>query len=334
MLIMKKSFEFVKSPFLAALFLMSLSTLCFNFALAQDKESYVIGVGDRISISFWQQPDLDSEVRVGETGMITLPVIGEIRAAGLSTSELSKKIVEQMSFYNTPISQSTVVVTEFNSRVIVVSGQVVNPASRSYERIPDLWQVILDAGGPTAEADLSRVTIVRKEGDKSQVIDVDLYKIIKDGDLSKAPQLKPRDLINVPASPYGPALTLTGQPKFEGKNIYFIFGQVTDPGAKNLEAGLDVLDAISLANGTTAEADLKNVRVIMKDARYSNVVKINLEEYINTGSPPRLTLHPEDTIIIPARRNDILSQALSTLGTVVPLVSAMGTLYLLWNQDR
>ena len=303
-------------------------------SFSQEKESYLIGIGDRLSITFWQQPDLDSEVRVGDSGIITLPVIGEIKAQGLTTSELSKKIVEQMSFYNTPISQATVVVTEFNSRVIVVTGQVVTPASKSYERIPDLWQVILDAGGPTADADLSRVTVVRKEGAKSDVIDVDLYKIIKDGDLTKAPQLRPGDLVNVPLSPYGPALTLTGQPKFEGKNIYFIFGQVTAPGAKNLEAGLDVLDAISLANGTTAEADLRNVRVVMKDAKYSNIVKIDLQKYIETGTPPRLTLHPEDTIIIPARRTDIFSSSLSILSTVVPLVSAMGTLYLLWNQDR
>ena len=53
-------------------------------------------------------------------------------------------------------------------------------------------------------------------------------------------------------------------------------------------------------------ADLENVRVVMKGSQYSNVVKINLRDYIDGGSPPRLELHPEDTIVVPARRGGFL----------------------------
>ncbi len=109
-----------------------------------DAEPYVIGYGDILSVRFWQEPTLDSEVRVGEDGMITLPVIGSIKAAGLTTSDLAQRIVEQMTFYHSPVSQATVAVTEFNSRAVLVSGEVMSPARLSYERIPDLWRVILD----------------------------------------------------------------------------------------------------------------------------------------------------------------------------------------------
>jgi len=54
--------------------------------------------------------------------MISLPVIGEIKAAGQTPNDLSKKIIQQMSIYNTPVSQATVYVVEFNSRSVVVSG--------------------------------------------------------------------------------------------------------------------------------------------------------------------------------------------------------------------
>ena len=81
-------------------------------ALAGDDQAYVIGVEDQISISFWQEPDLSSEVRVRSDGMITLPVIGDIQAAGLTARQLSELIVDQMAFYNPGISQSTVIVTE------------------------------------------------------------------------------------------------------------------------------------------------------------------------------------------------------------------------------
>jgi polysaccharide export outer membrane protein len=288
-------------------------------------ETYVIGNLDRLSVTFWQQPDLNRDVRVDENGMISLPVIGDIKAAGLTPNELSKRIIQQMSIYNTPVSQATVTVTEFNSRSVVVAGQVLTPGNLRYEKIPDVWQVILDAGGPTSEADLSHVSIVRKVGEKSNVITVDLYKIIQQGDLSKAPRLQPGDLVNVPQSTFGGALSLPTQPRFEGRNVFFVFGEVTEQGPRNLEDGMDVLDGIALARGFTPDADLKNIRVIMKDARYSNVVRINMEKYAKTGRPPRVMLHPEDTILVPAK-SDLWHRTLTDLGTILPILATTATL--------
>jgi polysaccharide biosynthesis/export protein len=293
------------------------------------QESYVIGNLDMLSVAFWQQPDLNRDVRVDENGMISLPVIGDIKAAGITPNELSKKIVQQMSIYNTPVSQATVNVTEFNSRSVVVAGRVLTPGSRRYEKIPDVWQVILDAGGPMSDADLSRVTIVRKEGEKSNVINVDIYKIIQSGDLAKAPQLQPGDLVNVPISSYGTniSMSLPTQPRFEGRNIFFVFGQVVEQGPRNLEEGMDVLDGIALARGYTPDADLKHVKVIMKDAKYSNVIKLNLEKYMSSGQPPRIMLHPEDTIIVPTR-SSFFTTAMSHLNTILPALGTTATLVL------
>ncbi len=288
-------------------------------------ETYIIGNLDRLSVTFWQQPDLNRDVRVDENGMISLPVIGDIKAAGLTPNELSKRIIQQMSIYNTPVSQATVTVTEFNSRSVVVAGQVLTPGNLRYEKIPDVWQVILDAGGPTSEADLSHVSIVRKVGEKSNVITVDLYRIIQQGDLSKAPRLQPGDLVNVPQSTFGGALSLPTQPRFEGRNVFFVFGEVTEQGPRNLEDGMDVLDGIALARGFTPEADLKNIRVIMKDARYSNVVKIDMEKYTKSGRPPRIMLHPEDTILVPAKSN-LWHRTLTDLGTILPILATTATL--------
>jgi protein involved in polysaccharide export with SLBB domain len=234
-----------------------------------------------------------------------------------------------MSFYHTPISQATVAVTGFHSRDVVVTGEVLNPSTLNYEKIPDLWRVILDAGGPSESADLSNVTIVRKTDEGSEVINVDLYSLIKKGDLTSAPAVLSGDLISVPVSAFGTALQLGESARFEGRNIYYVLGSVNDPGARNLEAGIDVLDAIAIAGGFTADADLENVRVVMKGTRYSNVVKINLKDYINSGSPPRLVLHPEDTIVVPAREPGVVGGILGTVVRVVPVLTALGTLVLL-----
>ncbi|MEE9554445.1 MAG: polysaccharide biosynthesis/export family protein [candidate division Zixibacteria bacterium] len=300
-------------------------------SLAQNStEPYLIGPADVLTITFWQEPDLNSEVRVTDNGMITIPVIGEIKAAGLTTVALAKNIIDQMAFYQTPVSQATVVVSEFNSQSVVVSGQVVNPSSRSYERIPDLWRVIIDAGGPTEQADLARVTIIRKEGNKSRVIETDLLAIIQEGDLSRAPILQPGDLINIPVSVFGTGIRIGGQSsEFEGRNVYFVLGSVVEPGARNLEKGIDVLEAITLAGGSTPSADLENVRVVMKGPRYSKVLKINLRKYINEGTPPRFILHPEDTIFVPSKQETVFKKILDRVGEFIPLITAAGTIILL-----
>jgi len=293
------------------------------------EEQYIIGNTDRLSVTFWQQPDLNREARVGENGMISLPVIGEMKAAGMTTAELAKKIIQQMSIYNTPVSQATVTVLEFNSRSVVVAGQVQSPGTLRYERIPDVWTVMLDAGGPTADADLARVTIVRKKGEKSDVINVDLRKIIQEGDLTKALQLQAGDLVNVPLSAYGTPLELSSGERSQRRSIYYIFGEVNEQGPRNLEDGMDVVDAIAVARGFTAQADLKNVRVIMKDEFYSSVIKVNIEEYIKTGRPGRMKLHPEDTIIVPTRGGGLFRSTISTLGSITPIIGAVASIMLL-----
>ncbi|UCC81040.1 MAG: polysaccharide biosynthesis/export family protein [Candidatus Zixiibacteriota bacterium] len=310
-----------------------LALLCFHggpvFAQNQSDESYRIGAKDILSVTFWQQPDLNTEVRVGEDGMITLPVIGEIRAQGLTTAELSEAIVEQMAFYHTPISQATVTVTGFHSRDVVVTGEVLNPSTLKYEKIPDLWRVILDAGGPTEMADLSKIAIVRKNEKESEIINVDLYSLIKKGDLSRAPDILPGDLINVPISAFGTAIQLGESAKFEGRNIYYVLGSVANPGVRTLDAGIDVLDAIAIAGGFTPDADLENVRVIMKGSGYSNIVKLNLKDYINKGTQPRLVLHPEDTIVVPAKEAGFFRGVAGAVVQVVPVLTAIGTIILL-----
>jgi polysaccharide export outer membrane protein len=289
----------MKSISFIALFVLAL----FSMLLAQDQTVYKIGVDDRLAVSFWQETasNLNSTVRVREDGKITLPVIGDIQAADLTTGELAKKIVQQMSFYNPGISQATVVVTEYNSQTVVVTGAVHQPGKLHFERIPNLLDVIREAGGATDSSDLSRVTIVRQENGKARVIEVDILKRLHSGDITDLPPLQNKDMINVPRSLYGLSPELSLGPAYEGKNIYFIYGAVQQPGTKNWSEGIDLVDAISAANGITADADIKNIRVVIKDVQYSSVLEFNLDKYSKKGQPARYKLRPEDTIVIPFR---------------------------------
>lgn len=273
------------------------------FGYGQDQKAYRIGIDDRLQINFWQETatDLNSTVRVREDGKITMPVIGDITAIGLTTNELAKEIVRQMAFYNPGISQATVVVLEYNSQSVVLTGAINQPGKHSFEHIPNLLDVIREAGGAADSADLSKVTIVRQENGKARVINVDLLKSIRNGDISSLPQIQAKDMIHIPRSAYGTSQQVASGPSFRGKNVYFIYGAVGQPGVKDLGDDIDIVDAIASAGGTLESADLKNVRLVMKDVQYSSVLDFNLDKYTKSGHPARYTLRPEDTIIVPFR---------------------------------
>ena len=95
---------------------------------------------------------------------------------------------------------------------------------------------------------------------------------------------------------------------------------------------MDVLDGIAAAKGFTVDADLKNVTVIMKDTKYSNVVRLNMSRYIKTGQPARMMLHPEDTIVVPAKGG--FFRAMSNLNTIVPILGTMATMIILIRDIR
>jgi polysaccharide export outer membrane protein len=301
-----------------------------SFPVFSFSQEYRIGPEDLLNISFWQQPDLNSTLKVRQDGKVSLPVIGEIMAAGLTPSELQKKIVEKISFYNKSISQATVVIVEYNSQKVFVQGQVNRPGKYSFESIPNLWDVITEAGGPAEGADLSAVKIIRGGDEAGKTLRVNLSQALEKGDFTKLPKLKIGDTVEIPRS----ILSLGGErgvpaPSFTGRNVYYIYGQVARPNVYPLEGEIDLLDAIVLAGGPTPNANMKKVKVLIKGATYSSVVEINLEDFSSKGRPSRLLIHPEDTIVIPGKGGGFLSRFWNFSRDLIPLSTAIISLYLL-----
>jgi polysaccharide export outer membrane protein len=309
--------------------LMVTGVLLFGYALLPAQE-YKIGSDDVIGVTFWQQPELNTVVRVTQEGIVSLPVIGEMQAAGLTTGELSREILDKISFYNRNISQATVTVVEFNSQKVFIQGQILNPGKYAFEALPGVWDLLQEAGGPTESADLSRVELIRgsgKDAGKSQIID--LKRMREKGRLDELPQLRPGDAVNVPRLPLGIQADLFGGPAYAGKNVFYVYGEVAKPGMFPLEASLDVLEGVVLAGGPTNSANLKKVRVVVKGPGNSRVYTINMEEYTRQGTPRRFLLHPEDTIIVTEKRGNALGAIWSGIRDVVPFAGAIASIVLL-----
>ncbi len=265
---------------------------------------YTIGIDDVLQIVFWQAADLNQTVTVNSDGKITLSVIGDITAAGLTPTALGRKIVEQVSRFNRDISQATVTVAAYNSQAVYVEGEVMAPGKYSHEVIPDLWSIIKEMGGVTAFGDLRNVKIVRGTGpDVGKIIAVDVQTAVSNRNVESLPKIMPHDVIQVPRTISG--VTTTGMPTqaetTTGRNIYYVVGAVAKPGVYSLESGLSVIEAIAIAGGTLPTANLKSVKINSKMGEFSNVYTINMDKQIKTGSPQRYSLRPEDAVVVPEK---------------------------------
>lgn len=166
-------------------------------AVAADSGTYVIGPEDVLYIYVWKEDNLSRTVPVRMDGMISIPLVDDVKAAGLTPLQLKEVLLAKLREYvDTP--DVTVIVTEANSYKIYVQGEVRTPGVIRLRTETSLVQAIVLAGGFTDWADKKKITILRKEGGKESRIRVNYNKII-DGDAGHPDViLKSGDIIIVP----------------------------------------------------------------------------------------------------------------------------------------
>ncbi|MBI1911413.1 MAG: polysaccharide biosynthesis/export family protein [Deltaproteobacteria bacterium] len=169
-------------------------------AVAQDPE-YLIGIEDVLEISVWRNAELSKTVVVRPDGMISLPLVGDMKAAGLTPSQLRDSIIESLKEYQETVVAS-VIVQEVKSYRIYVLGEVINPGSYTVMRKTTLLQAIALAGGFNPFASKNKLILIREKLDKSakpERISVRFDDIIDtDSKTDRNLVLKPGDTIFVP----------------------------------------------------------------------------------------------------------------------------------------
>jgi polysaccharide export outer membrane protein len=319
-------------------------------------QEYILEPGDVVSISFWQQPDLNVQsIRLDAEGKINIPLAGRINAAGLTISQLSSKIVERISIYNKSITQATVVINEYGSKKIFITGAVGAPGKYSFEKMPTIWEAILEAGGPQESAQLDNVQLIRGGAEAGKITPVDLSAAFENNDMRGLPALTPGDNIYVPSSQntnagnaggaMGGAQPATGG----GSNLFartkavYVFGHVVAPGVYQIEKDMDVLQVIVRAggpaypnrfntNGPITEPDLEHVKIITRGPEAPVVYSVNVEKYTHTASPEPLLLRPGDTVYIPGKQSFRRFFLAASATEVIKASVAVVTSYLLLNQ--
>jgi polysaccharide export outer membrane protein len=158
---------------------------------------YVIGPEDVLDVRFWKDQDMSGEVVVRPDGRISLPLLNDVPAAGLTPEQLRTRLMDEARRYvETP--NATVIVKSINSRRVFITGQVDKPGPYPLTSRITVVQLIAMAGGLREYADAGKIVIMRSENGRVIPLRFDYTKLAEGKNVSQNIDLRPGDTVIVP----------------------------------------------------------------------------------------------------------------------------------------
>jgi polysaccharide export outer membrane protein len=244
-----------------------------------------VGPQDVLTITVWDQPSLSGKFSVEADTTFTFPLIGRIKAGGLTLREVESELrrMLQQGYLKNP--QVSVAVDQYRSQRIFVVGEVRAAGTYPLSGEMTLIEALARAGATTEKArdeaiivrhsqsGANSVPVLPEESGAAEVIHVDL-KQLQTGVLVQNVLLHDGDTVFVPRA----------------ESVY-VFGQVRNPGAYTLQGNMTVLQALSLAGGVTDRGAAGRVRLVRTVGGKKQEVKVVLDDLVKQG----------DTIVVPER---------------------------------
>jgi polysaccharide export outer membrane protein len=253
----------------------------------QPRVEYLIGSQDVLTVTVWDSPDLSGKYTVETDGSFTFPLIGRIKAGGLTLRQLEAELRKKLAdgYFRNP--QVSVAVESYRSQRIFIVGEVRSPGTYPLTGDMTLIEAIARAGSTTPNASPEAI-IVRAApgktpagpilpGQKADVAETRRVNLreLQSGALTQNIALRDGDTIYVPRA----------------ESIY-VFGQVRSPGAYALQdAETTVLQALSLAGGVTDRGATNRIKIVRVVDGEKVELKVKLTDLVLPG----------DTIIVPEK---------------------------------
>lgn len=288
---------------------------------------YTLGAGDRIRVDIFQVPEFSGEFLVLVDGTVSFPIVGNLKVEGLTVSQASALLSQNYAVY---IKRPVVTVGLLSPRPlkVAISGEVTSPGSYTLavgqeqtQKFPSVTDLIQQAGGITTAADVSKVQIRRFFQGKQQVLNLNMWELLQQGNQTQNITLRDGDTVIVPTKEQiDPNETRQladanfGIQADRELNVAVV-GEVYRPGSykvtpeKVTAGGSNTIQlesprltkAIQLAGGIKPLADVRHIEV----RRFTRMgtqqtIDINLWELLETGSIDKdIILQDGDTIVIP-----------------------------------
>lgn len=160
---------------------------------------FIISPGDELEVFVWRHPDLTRTVKVDPWGNIFLPLVGELKAEGLSIKQIQKEIINRLSRYLVD-PHVIVSVRTYQAYKVAVLGEVKKPSVFPLDHPLRITEAISMAGGFTLDAKQTSVIVIRGQGERPTLIKLDIKRSLTSGDPSQDIYLQAGDIVYVPAS--------------------------------------------------------------------------------------------------------------------------------------
>ena len=204
----------------------------------------LLGEGDSVRVTVFQNPDLTTEARISERGTISVPLIGEVVISHLTPEGAAARIADRLTqgkFVVNP--QVSLTVQQVRSRQVSVLGEVGKPGRYALDDVSNsLTDVLARAGGVNGEGD-DTVIVVRNQNGKEIRTAIDVPEMYRTGDMSHNMRLENGDVVYVKRAPQ-----------------FYIYGEVQHAGSYRLQPQMTVMQAISVGGGLTPRGTLRGLR--------------------------------------------------------------------------
>ncbi len=280
--------------------------------VSEKSKDYVIGPGDVLEVSIFEwelrEETKTATFRVAESGVIALPVIGELEVGGKTVRAVKKDLENTLKrgrFIKDP--KVSIDIAEFRSKRVAVIGAVRDPGVYTLrQNVTTFLDIVSLAGGLSEQAgyeayvirsggfarskvsDEDRVLAKGKTYDGNDSITIDMYELLEEGNLDLNMVIDGDDIINIPEA-----------------QSFSVIGYVRGPGKFPLRKPMTVLEGIAMANGLMDDKASPEDVVVKRLTKNGEVlIKLNLS-HISEGKKPNIFLQPNDIIDVrqsPGRR--------------------------------
>jgi polysaccharide export outer membrane protein len=262
-----------------------------------NSSNYILGAEDTITVRVFAADDIpDKPAQIANDGMVTLPMIGQVRAAGLTIEQLQASLVAAYKkYFKDP--QVTVQVTDFRSQPVAVAGNVTTPGVVQLRGNRNLMEVIGLAGGLRVDAgDSVLITRNLSEGaipvsgaftdptGKYSVAHINIRTIMSGKDPQDNILIKPHDVITVPRA-----------------RMIYVLGNVTKPGGYVMtdNESMSLTQAVALAGGWSSTAALSETRILRANGGAEREqISANIKKIMQNKAPD-LQMQPDDILYVP-----------------------------------
>ncbi len=254
---------------------------------------YRVGVGDILQVNVLGEKEFTGSFRIATDGTIDYQYLRKIEVKAKTVEDLERLITAKLKEGYLSDPQVSVEVKEFRSQQVLVLGAVAKPGPYPLTEESRVLDLISRAGGITQTGG-KRGVLLRteknvkdakgpKEGkaETTKPIVIDYYNLVHQGDFSQNLILKDGDIVNVPKA-----------------NEIFVLGNVARPGPVKYEDNMTILQAVTLAGGTTPTASPKNTYILRQGESGEMKVEVRLDR-IQDGKEKSTPLKPDDVIVVP-----------------------------------